>query len=55
VFGQAEASPPLFGRRTDIAVKTFQKQIDVEVDGKAGMVTLQKLDELLVVIEGVPR
>jgi len=49
-----EASPPFFGRRTDIAVKTFQNQIEVEVDGKAGMVTLQKLDELLVVIEGVP-
>src|SRR5262245_57994870 len=37
-----------FGRLTDLAVKQFQEQAGLEVDGKAGINTLGKLNECYV-------
>lgn len=47
VFGQETVlgGRPHFGRLTEIAVKKFQSQVNVEEDGKAGMITLGKLNE----------
>jgi peptidoglycan hydrolase-like protein with peptidoglycan-binding domain len=47
VFGQETVlgGNPKFGRLTDIAVRTFQAQADLDVDGKAGINTLGKLSE----------
>lgn len=39
---------PVFAGNTDLSVRIFQKQANVESDGKAGMETLAKMDELLV-------
>lgn len=44
-FGQESVlgGNPHFGRMTDLAVRRFQEQADIEVDGKAGMNTLFEL------------
>jgi peptidoglycan hydrolase-like protein with peptidoglycan-binding domain len=54
VFGIENMPPPRFGRMTDIAVKKFQTQANLEADGKAGMATMQKLDQLLVELQKLP-
>jgi len=47
VFGQETVlgGNPHFGRLTEAAVKKFQSQVNIDEDGKAGMVTLGKLNE----------
>jgi hypothetical protein len=40
-----------FGTSTDLAVQKFQKQALLKVDGKAGMETLGKLDDMLAFLE----
>jgi peptidoglycan hydrolase-like protein with peptidoglycan-binding domain len=40
-----EGEGSYFGRLTDLAVRKFQEQADLEVDGKAGINTLGKLNQ----------
>jgi hypothetical protein len=40
---------------TDKSVRKFQDQANLEVDGKAGMITLHKLDGILAKIRDVRR
>jgi peptidoglycan hydrolase-like protein with peptidoglycan-binding domain len=53
VFGQETVlgGNPHFGRQTDLAVRKFQKQVNIEEDGKAGFNTLGKLNERIAAIE----
>ena len=60
VFGQESVlgGNPHFGRLTDIAVRKFQFQTGLEEDGKAGMITLGKLNERVAAIRkalGAPK
>jgi hypothetical protein len=39
---------------TELAVMKFQKEAGLEVDGRAGMNTLHRLDKVLLAVEKLP-
>lgn len=45
----------IFGDETDSAVKAFQKQNGLKVDGKAGPKTLRRVDDLMSLLEKAQR
>jgi hypothetical protein len=47
----AELDQAAFGTSTDRAVQKFQEQADLDPDGKAGMNTLGKIDDMLAFLE----
>lgn len=50
-IADSELDQEAFGTSTDQAVQKFQEQADLTVDGKAGMDTLGKMDDMLAFLE----
>ena len=52
-FDGFERSQNQFGFTTHLAVRRFQSQAGIDPDGKAGMQTLARMDEILVFIDNL--
>jgi hypothetical protein len=50
-IAQLDLDAAAFGTSTELAVKRFQKQAQLEADGKAGMNTFAQLDQMLAFLE----
>ncbi|HEX4590930.1 MAG TPA: peptidoglycan-binding domain-containing protein [Gemmataceae bacterium] len=50
-IAQVDLDDASFGTSTDLAVQRFQKQAELDADGKVGMNTFRQLDEMLAFLE----